>query len=334
MKSLMRSTRGFTLIELLVVIAIIAVLVALLLPAVQQAREAARRSQCKNNLKQLGLAMHNYHDAHGAFPPGSVGLFKGSQQPNISESIPSPTNDMSPLVFILPFIDQAAIYNGLDFNLPYGTPQNRALIKKAPPAYLCPSYAGPRAISDRPFRFGAIGNQNGIATEVTCYLGVVGYSTGGKATPAARAPDESCCLNPKNLPDNQRGMFFNNSNVRMRDLVDGTSNTFMYGEFRPTILGEVMLQKVGEVQDDRASSWVRGLPLEYIGSVKGMQYGPNQQFAETNTLQDSTNLPFSSDHPGGVHMVAADGSVSFVSDYIDIGVWRAHSTVSGGEVTN
>ncbi|MFG0295400.1 MAG: DUF1559 domain-containing protein, partial [Maioricimonas sp. JB045] len=105
--------RGFTLIELLVVIAIIAILVALLLPAVQQAREAARRSQCKNNLKQIGLALHNYHDTHGSFPPGYIARYVSATDPASAETGPG----FAWGTMILPFLDQSPTYNQLNFSL-------------------------------------------------------------------------------------------------------------------------------------------------------------------------------------------------------------------------
>ncbi|MCA9067090.1 MAG: DUF1559 domain-containing protein, partial [Planctomycetaceae bacterium] len=112
-------TKGFTLIELLVVIAIIAILIALLLPAVQQAREAARRTQCRNNMKQLGLAMHNYVDVHSVLPPGSIGT-------SFTRSAGDNTNQcFSPLVMILPYIDQAPLYNLIDFYYDYADTVNK-----------------------------------------------------------------------------------------------------------------------------------------------------------------------------------------------------------------
>src|SRR6476661_8060061 len=124
----MRSLRrGFTLIELLVVIAIIAVLVALLLPAVQQAREAARRSQCKNNLKQIGLALHNYHDVNGCFPPAYIADENGKPM-------------HSWRVLILPYLDQAALHTEYNFSEPWDGPNNSRLLARRPAVYACPSH--------------------------------------------------------------------------------------------------------------------------------------------------------------------------------------------------
>jgi prepilin-type N-terminal cleavage/methylation domain-containing protein len=138
-----RATRsGFTLIELLVVIAIIAVLIALLLPAVQQAREAARRSQCKNNLKQLGLAMHNYHDTFGAFPPGWIAATRG-----VGPDVNGGLNGFGWGAMILPMMEQAPVYNQFRFELSIndttGTPSNRSLIATSLPTFRCPSDPAP-----------------------------------------------------------------------------------------------------------------------------------------------------------------------------------------------
>ena len=127
-----RRARGFTLIELLVVIAIIAILIALLLPAVQQAREAARRSQCKNNLKQLGLAMHTYHDVHLMFPLSEMSHFT----PN---SVAYDGTGFGWSAFILPFIDQAPLYNQFNFNVPIPGTTNQPLVANVVPVAHCPS---------------------------------------------------------------------------------------------------------------------------------------------------------------------------------------------------
>ena len=125
--------RGFTLIELLVVIAIIAVLVAILLPAIQQAREAARRSQCANNLKQFGIALHNYHEAHGMFPLGI--------NPSVYDSGATYAwRGFSAHTMLLPYMDQAGIYNQLNFNLLYdAAPNNSAIVRKRIASFICPS---------------------------------------------------------------------------------------------------------------------------------------------------------------------------------------------------
>lgn len=184
--------RGFTLIELLVVIAIIAILIALLLPAVQQAREAARRSTCKNNLKQIGLALHNYHDTHRVFPPGVI---------NVSSK-----NYIGWGTFILPFMDQAPLYNFIKTNGGFDvawssvtalTTANQGA-KTIIPAYICPSDP-----------------MGGLNVEMSSY---------GKSNYV------SCPGNLFNGTGAYSGVFYANSKVRMRDITDGTSNTILGGE--------------------------------------------------------------------------------------------------------
>src|SRR5262249_3851998 len=136
----LKSRRGFTLIELLVVIAIIAVLIALLLPAVQAAREAARRSQCVNNLKQIGLALHNYESGNGAFPPGNVTARRGYTDPTLSQ-----WTSWSPHAMLLPYLEQTALYNAANFSLaccqdaPEAHQTNLTVILTRVSGFLCPS---------------------------------------------------------------------------------------------------------------------------------------------------------------------------------------------------
>jgi len=188
-KSIMKNRRGFTLIELLVVIAIIAILIALLLPAVQQAREAARRSTCKNNMKQIGLALHNYHDTHRTFPPSYVDNHPGGAV--------FQNNDLAWSMFLLPFLDQAPLYNNisgsgamdLDWTtIPAMTTGATAYAKVVLPAFICPSDP-----------------TEGVNTKIGSY---------GKS----------------NYKAVRSVLTYPTSARRMRDFTDGTSNTFIVGE--------------------------------------------------------------------------------------------------------
>ncbi|SFJ23904.1 DUF1559 domain-containing protein [Planctomicrobium piriforme] len=303
---------GFTLIELLVVIAIIAVLIALLLPAVQQAREAARRSTCRNNMKQIGLALHNYHDAAKLFPPGSIDYTFTATSP------PTPKNFMGPLVMILPYIDQGSIYNSLDFNVSYAAPVNTTHAGKLITSYVCPSYAGEKFCDE----FG----YQGYATTrkaLTCYLGNAGYATSGTAISFA---------SPTALAENRKGVFLANSNTALSDILDGSSNTFLYGEFRPSIFLDMGYTTCF---NERFSPWARGIVLTGSGAVKAAYYGPNQvppKSVPQDQNSDVTVLPFSSQHTGGVHMLYADGRVGFVGDNTDITVYRSLASIKGNEI--
>lgn len=303
--------RAFTLIELLVVIAIIAILIALLLPAVQQAREAARRSTCKNNLKQIGLALHNYHDTHRVFPPGSIGYLFTATSSGPQE------NCMGPLVMILPFLDQAPLYNNFDFSQSYTNPVNVDLAKNIIPGYLCPSYPDATIISEHGYR----GWNTNTSKAITNYLGVAGYrTTSGGVT------------SKTSLTDSQRGIFWPNSDTRIRNITDGTSNTFLYGEFKPSMMSDLGYGSGGACYDNRCWPWVRGISLSGTGAIAHMLYGPNQIFAPSTYTSDCVKIPFSSEHTGGVHMLNADGAVVFISENIDINNWRFRSSTSGGEV--
>lgn len=289
--------RGFTLIELLVVIAIIAILIALLLPAVQQAREAARRSQCKNNLKQLGLALHNYHDTHRVFPPGSIG-----------HSTIGPTPQaFGPLTMLLPYVDQASIYNQLDFNVSYTHPPNDQFKKEIISTFLCPSYSGPQVSDEHGFKLVPASQAS-----ITNYLGVCGYTTTGDTVDAS---DRS------NFASDELGCFWVNSNTKIRDVIDGTSNTMIFGEFKADSMVDydpIVTWDNGQ----RWSPWIRGIIAEGSGSVKSTRFGPNQMPPVNSILKDWTLLPFSSQHEGGVHMLMADGSTHFFSENIDLTLWR------------
>jgi prepilin-type N-terminal cleavage/methylation domain-containing protein len=184
--------KAFTLIELLVVIAIIAVLIGLLLPAVQKAREASSRIRCANNLKQLGLALHDYHDNNGCFPPGIV-----------ADTSDTRTGKHSGLVFLLPYIEQQSLYGRYDFASSWKSPANLAVAQVPVATFLCPSGA-----NDVP----QDGGVSGAPTDYAFCKGAQAYlSANGAIQPGS-------------------GLFDVNSRRRMADIVDGTSQTFAMGE--------------------------------------------------------------------------------------------------------
>ena len=302
--------RGFTLIELLVVIAIIAILIALLLPAVQQAREAARRTQCKNNLKQLGLAMHNYHDTVNVFPWGF----------DERETLWS--------AMILPQIEQANLYSTLVWqegtigNWNHAGGPNTKACATVVEGFRCPSMPlGPRDNESIPGR---------VPVSYRACAGSMISSDDASTRPAGFNTPAFLTLEPNNLD----GMFFGCSNIRMRDITDGTSNTIMIGESRTS-----EYVKDGQQMD----YWAFGAPQTggwVLNGISGTEYseGLGSCVVKPNANLDLTmhgvlmEMSFGSYHVGGAQYTLADGSVKFISENIDLGVYRALGTRGGGEV--
>lgn len=289
-----KSSRGFTLIELLVVIAIIGILVALLLPAVQQAREAARRTQCRNNLKQIGLALHNYHDVHLTLPPGWIGATAGVHD---IEGI----NGFGWGVFLLPYMDQAPLYNQFNFSVSLVDPVHNEERVQILPVFRCPSDVGEATWQiEEEANPGTV-----IATLSTAnYVGAFGTTELEDCESGSGLTNGQCRGN---------GSLFHNGKVLLRDYTDGTSNTFVCGE---------------RVSTAGYSTWVGVVPEgeEAMARILGVaDHLPNH---EPLHLDD-----FSSQHTGGAFFVMGDGAVRFVSENLDENVYKGLFTRSGGEVT-
>ncbi|UUO07370.1 DUF1559 domain-containing protein [Blastopirellula sp. J2-11] len=295
--------RGFTLVELLVVIAIIGVLIALLLPAVQQAREAARRMECTNNQKQIGLALHNFHDTHGQFPSG--GEIDGDDACSGSKS-----RARAPwTVRILPYMEQNSLYEQFDLTekFPWGwddayeTPDpDQGAVNQGPAiqvitAYHCPS----NPLSDN-------------STPVLDYLGVMGGGTEASEYKACSSSGFGGSLIYNN------GILYSDSKTGFRDIIDGTTNSFMVGE---------SIYFKGPNSDDETFSWASG----WVGgksapsgcaTVRGINSGPDVLHeTEVDLWADSTGT-FGSVHPGGALFLLGDASVQFVPETIEINIYR------------
>jgi len=292
---------GFTLIELLVVIAIIAVLIALLLPAVQQAREAARRSQCKNNLKQLGLALHNYHDTHSVFPPGAVSTITTMTGSGWCTSSIGQTSQRAPwTVLVLPFLDQAPLYQQFRFEQKFtswstysGSATNHSTWNHPLAAYKCPSdpIAGGEPVA---------GN----------YRGVQGGQT---------SPTTSHCGGNRRFFTN--GILTINGKNGFRDISDGSSNVLLVGEshYNTVRANSSSTAYVGWASTSNSTS--DGI---FSGNLVGADGGINSAPIDPSKTdpRDYQSHHFGSFHVGGAHFLLADGSVHFLSENMDLTTFR------------
>jgi len=326
-----RHRRGFTLIELLVVIAIIAVLIALLLPAVQAAREAARRAQCISNLKQIGIAMHNYHDTVGSLPPGFRASVNGTWQ-----------------MFILPYLEGNPAYNSYnmygryllpdgtknpDGNLRYGGVCQTTVTTMRLNVLTCPSDS-PQAINSggnfiTEHNYAVNFGNGGMFQELT-----TNYAGAASPTPAGNYYGGSFLGAP--FSDSDKSFYPSRERTyNISSIIDGTSNTLMAAEtlqstdssFRGfTWWGDASTFETWLAPNSRLPDMVQG----YCTTIFPAILGVNPPCA--NTSSQGPTYASRSRHPGGVNVAMCDGSVKFIKNTIAINIWRALSTSQGSEV--
>lgn len=322
--------RAFTLIELLVVIAIIGILIGLLLPAVQRVREAANRLKCKNNLKQIGLALHNYHDRAVRFPPGYVSMVGPG----------GPADDQGPgwgwASFILPDLEQDNLYRQIQFTKDVKDPANAAARLTSLTVFRCPSDSSAKrtfvvdvqndstADYSTPLR-----DVNGQPVEVahSNYVGIFGNP---EITPD---PGFLSGTAPRSLA--HRGMFCRNTTVGIADVTDGTSNTLFVGERSSNLAYNTWTGAVtgGQVPPKTPNPYnysPEGAPVLVLGHTgDGSDVPAHTPNSQVNHVDD-----FWSRHATGVNFLFVDGSVRNINDQINPIVWWALGTRSGGEAVS
>ncbi len=341
-----RDRPGFTLIELLVVIAIIAILIALLLPAVQMAREAARRTQCRNNLKQIGLALANYESTHGVYPPDNMRAANGWG------GNPSQDQQWAMKVFLLPYLGEEPIYNSANLDLKGWSPgwgpgadANYTFHANRIAVYLCPS-DGHFDHSDKQATSQNYSPNNGTER----------YYNNWRNNGICYAPGWDWALNKP---------------ISTKEIVDGTSHTAAFSEWIRGGMADLNGQPLAVQQKDRLSVvWNAGGPTVYgstntgvgpgdilyeracedsqsyqwnfkgevwwfangsRGSGLGFSKRPNRKACDAGWESFDLTIPASSLHPGGVNVLFCDGSVRFISDSVDQQAWWAYGTRDGQE---
>jgi len=320
-----RPARGFTLVELLVVIAIIGTLIGLLLPAVQSAREAARRTQCLNNLRQIGLALHGFHDARQYLPPAFA---TASAPGNVNwRSLTTTTPGFfepgwSFFAYILPYMEEGSLHAQLDLSMPILHSRNDVARTEAAlmQLYVCPSDTTPRLIDV--LDYGA----SSTATTLS-----------GAGTVIARGPVSSYAgvLGTTDHEENGRfdGVFFRNSRVRIGQITDGTSKTVCIGERMSRMAEATWLGSITGSEVVHAEGWWQRLGYSH----RSQNYRPANCQTTCHIRSSGPNLAtnspsgFFSPHASGCNFLNVDASVRLIADDVDLTTFRALATRSGGE---
>jgi prepilin-type N-terminal cleavage/methylation domain-containing protein/prepilin-type processing-associated H-X9-DG protein len=341
-----RYCRGFTLIELLVVIAIIAVLIALLLPAVQSAREAARRAQCINNLKQIGLAMHNYHGTFGSFPPGS------SLQPYDNQNDTWAWNDWSAHALLLGYMEQTPVYNAVNFSVPpvaWGGPGDAtqagttALLTRIN-SFLCPSdgKAGKNYINNY---YGSMGTSIGYTTQSRS-SGLFAMVTGHGIQDVTDGTANTVAFSERMVGDPDRDHHYRGNgmvNVPGGSLWESIDVQQDFNGIMTTFQACNVAYQVTTPNSAYPSGgqyWAWGCPGMTLFNVvvppNSTQYpwGSCRQGCAGCGTDNSHITSASSYHPGGCNILLADGSARFVKSTIDIRAWWGLGTIAGGEIVS
>ena len=350
-------TRGFTLIELLVVIAIIAILIALLLPAVQQAREAARRTQCRNNLKQLGLALHNYHDVYNTFPPN--GANAPSEGPSCGGRFNQSWLTWSGMAMLLPYLEQANIYNQINFSNQWNCnadyPANYAAARARIPAITCPSDPGSsiRYTADMsPTSYGFSAGTNSDWSQSTVNSGFATLWKGASIRDITDGTSNTIAMSELQIGQNN-GAYIAGVKPRVPyyRVVTGSrlewANSTAGHTFDPRSPAHVAVVNTyyqnclamydagsgwNGSSDEQGRFWAAGRTYwsPYHTTFIGPNAGPSCD-VDTSTTDIDVKEP-SSYHTGGVTVLLADGSAKFTSENIDQVVWMGAGTINKSEV--
>jgi prepilin-type N-terminal cleavage/methylation domain-containing protein/prepilin-type processing-associated H-X9-DG protein len=327
----MARRQGFTLIELLVVIAIIGILIGLLLPAVQKVRESAARAQCVNNLKQIGLALQNYHGTFDWFPPGYI---DGNKDPSST-----PDNDVGPgwgwAALLLPYVEQQTVYNQINFSVGVGLGPNAAIAQLPLKVYQCPSDGNQQNFTVWPTAVVvAHGNYVGCNGWEECFYGASGNPQSGAGTDGLAG----------GLGGSGLGLFWRNSRTKVASVTDGLSNTIVVGE---RCAAHSPSTWTGAVTGGQCPAWMATVPWTTPYSPPPGAAYDNADFDEALVLAhcNATHLP-SADNPAydpdtfwsmhtprGANFLFGDGSVHFLSSAIDPFTYQFLATIAGGEVS-
>jgi prepilin-type N-terminal cleavage/methylation domain-containing protein/prepilin-type processing-associated H-X9-DG protein len=322
--ALLRYHRGFTLIELLVVIAIIAVLIALLLPAVQAAREAARRIQCVNNLKQLGIAMHNYHDTLGSFPIGRQGINRPTGSLGYPGDLTGTNHRRTWALSILPYIEQTTIANAVNFNIAYSDAShgNDTALTTELAGFLCPSDPNSGVVNAGAFKFHLANYMVNWGNTHYDQAGVTGEDPYNGPAPGGPVSFLSA-------------PFALDFAFNISGFTDGTSNTLLMSEVIAGLPNGTAFDHRGGVYNDdhNCAMFMTYTPPnspipDQVPSYCIYPFGTNPPCLNTVPAFNAAR----SFHSGGVNSLMGDGSVKFFKNSIGVPIWRAVSTLRGGEV--